>query len=58
VPGTLSAGVKLPGHEADHSAPHRADVKNEWDYISAPPYVFIVRCLSKWRIRLHDVVLR
>jgi hypothetical protein len=29
VPGALSLGVKRPGHEADHSPPSSADVK-EW----------------------------
>jgi hypothetical protein len=42
VPGALSLGVK---READHSLPSRAEVKNAWIYISAPP------------IRLHGVVL-
>jgi hypothetical protein len=29
VSGVLSAEVKLPGCNADHSPPHNADVKNE-----------------------------
>jgi hypothetical protein len=41
----LSLGVKRPGHEADHSLPSSAEVKNAWSYTSTPP------------IRLHDVVL-
>jgi hypothetical protein len=28
-------------HEADHSPPSSAEVKNEWRYIWAPPYVFM-----------------
>jgi hypothetical protein len=28
VPGALSLGVKRPGHEADHSPPSSAEVKN------------------------------
>jgi hypothetical protein len=28
VPGPLSLGVTRPGHEADHSPPSRAEVKN------------------------------
>jgi hypothetical protein len=28
VPGTLSLGVKQVGHEADHSPPSSAEVKN------------------------------
>jgi hypothetical protein len=27
VPAALSLGVKWPGHEADHSSPSRAEVK-------------------------------
>jgi len=27
VPGALSLGVKRPGHEADHSPPSSAEVK-------------------------------
>jgi len=33
VLGTLSPGVNLPGHEANHSPP-RAEVKNTWRYTS------------------------
>jgi hypothetical protein len=45
VSGALSLGVKRPGHEADHSPPSSAEVKNAWSYTSTPP------------IRLHGVVL-
>jgi hypothetical protein len=45
VPGVLSLGVKRPGHEADHSRPSSAKVKNAWGYASTSP------------IRLHGVVL-
>jgi hypothetical protein len=38
-------GVKWPGHEADHSPPSSAKVKNVWSYTSTSP------------IRLHGVVL-
>jgi hypothetical protein len=42
IPGTLSLGVKWPGHEADYSPPSSAEVK-EWValYIhspNTPPY--------------------
>jgi hypothetical protein len=46
VPGAPSLGVKRTGHEADHSSPYSAEVKNAWSYTSTPP------------IRLHGVVLR
>jgi hypothetical protein len=45
VPGALSLGVKRPGHEADHSPPSSAEVKNAWSYTSTLP------------IRIHGVVL-
>jgi hypothetical protein len=45
VPWALSLGVKRPKHEADHSPPSSAEVKNEWSYTSNPP------------IRFHGVVL-
>jgi hypothetical protein len=34
VMGALSPGVKQLGHEADHSPPTNAEVKNTWIYIS------------------------
>jgi hypothetical protein len=37
----LSAGVKRPGHEADHSPPASAQVKKMWIYTSTPPYTFM-----------------
>jgi hypothetical protein len=45
VLGSLSLGVKWPGHEADHSPPSTAEVKNAWSYTSIPP------------MHLHGVVL-
>jgi hypothetical protein len=45
VQGAFSLGVKRPGHEADHSPPSSAEVKNAWNYTSTPP------------IRLYGVVL-
>jgi hypothetical protein len=47
VPGTLSVGVKRPGHESDHSPPSSAEVKNAWSYTSPTQYVFMVWCLVK-----------
>jgi len=34
VMGTLLPGIKLPGFEADHSLPHRIEVKYQWSYTS------------------------
>jgi hypothetical protein len=42
----LSLGVKLPGREADHSPPSRAEFKYVWSYTSTHP------------IGLHGVVLK
>jgi hypothetical protein len=41
----LSLEVKQLGHEADHSPPSSAKVKNVWSYTSTPP------------VHLHGVVL-
>jgi hypothetical protein len=41
VPGTLSLGVKQWGHEAHHSTPSSAKVKNVWSYTSTPQYAFM-----------------
>jgi hypothetical protein len=49
IPGTLSLGVKRLGHEADHSLPSSAEVKNARRYTSTPPYVFVAWCLVKHR---------
>jgi hypothetical protein len=43
--GVSFPGGKVAGHEADHSPPSSADVKNAWSYTSTHP------------IRLHDAVL-
>jgi hypothetical protein len=40
VLGTISAGVKRPGREADHSPPTSAKVKNTWIYTSTT-YAFM-----------------
>jgi hypothetical protein len=49
--------VKMLRFEADHSTLSRSQVTNARSYTSTPPYVFIVWCLIKQRIRLHGVVL-
>jgi hypothetical protein len=49
VPVGLSAVVKRPGLETDHSPPPSAEVKNVWNYASTPPYVFMKWCLVKHR---------
>jgi len=42
----LTTGVNRPEHEADHSPPFGAEVKNEWSYTFIYP------------VRLHDELLR
>jgi hypothetical protein len=49
IPGTLSLGVKWPGHEADRSSPSSTEVKNAWSYTSTPQYVFMTWCFVKHR---------
>jgi hypothetical protein len=44
-PASYLMGIMRQGHEADHSPPSSAEVKNAWSYNSTPP------------IRLHGVVL-
>jgi hypothetical protein len=41
VEGALSAGIKWPGCEADHSPPSSAEVKKPWMCTSTLPYVFM-----------------
>jgi hypothetical protein len=43
VPGALSLGVKLLGHETDHSPSSSVDV-NVWSYTSTPQYTFMAWC--------------
>jgi hypothetical protein len=45
VPGALSTGVKRLGHEADHSSPSSADVKNG-GAVPPLPHMFSWHCVS------------
>jgi hypothetical protein len=38
--------VKQPQHEADHSLPPSAAVKNAWSYTFNPPYIYMAWCLG------------
>jgi hypothetical protein len=40
-------GVKRRKHEADHSPPSSAEVKNAWKYTSTPQYAFMAWCSVK-----------
>jgi len=53
--GALSQEVKWLGHEADHSPPSSAKVKDVMNYTSIPPYVFMAWCLVKYRIHLYGM---
>jgi len=57
VSGSLSPGVKWPGHEAYHLPPSNIKVKNAWSYTSTSPYVFMVWCLVKYRMYLNGMIL-
>jgi len=57
VPGYFTPGVKRLGREADHSHPSSTEIKNEWNYNSTPPYVFMAWCLIKQETSLHCVEL-
>jgi hypothetical protein len=47
APVALSLGIKWMGHEADHSPPSSAEVKNACSYTFTPPYAFMVWCSVK-----------
>jgi hypothetical protein len=42
VPWVPSSGVKWPRCEINHSPPFCAEVKNVWNYIFTPPYIFML----------------
>jgi hypothetical protein len=45
--------VNRPVREADHSPPPTAEVKNAWNYTSAPQYAFMAWCSVKAQGQLH-----
>jgi hypothetical protein len=48
IPGALSLGVKQLRHEADHTPPSSAKVKNAWSCTSPlPQYAFMAWCSVK-----------
>jgi hypothetical protein len=54
----LSAGVKQPRDEIDHSPPSSAKVTNAWIDTSVPPYVFIVWYLIKHRSKFTFIIFQ
>jgi hypothetical protein len=57
-PSLLSLRIKQPEHEAYHSPPSSAVVKNAWSYTSTPQYVFMAWRLVKHRDNFPIVILR
>jgi hypothetical protein len=53
LPGAFSLGVKWLGHEADHSPPSSAEVKNAWSYTSTPSICLHGVVLSKKKKKKH-----
>jgi len=55
----LYLGVRRPGHEAYHSFPSSAEVKNACSYTSTPQYVFVMwhfikqECVVVWCFVKH-----
>jgi hypothetical protein len=49
-PGTVSSGMKRPELQTDHSLLWRAEVMNEWSYISTSPI-----CLVGLHVRNFNV---
>ena len=41
VTRVLTAGVQQPEREAGHSPPSIVEVKNNWNYLSSPPFGFM-----------------
>jgi hypothetical protein len=41
VSGISSPKLRVPEAEADHSRPYKAEVKNEWSYVSTLPCAFM-----------------
>jgi hypothetical protein len=55
--GGSSPEEKQPRHEADHSPPSSAEVKNAWSYTSTPSILFMAWYLMKQSIYLRGMVL-
>jgi hypothetical protein len=52
--GALSPGVKWLGHEADHSLPSSAKVKNMWCFTSIPVYLHgVMLSLAQGKLYLY-----
>jgi len=49
APGFFPPRLRWPRHEADHSPPSSADIKDAWSYTSTPQYLYMTWCLVKQR---------
>ena len=52
LPGTLSLGLKLPGHAANAPLSCRAEVNNAWSYSSTSPYAFMACAVTNLPLHL------
>jgi hypothetical protein len=57
VQGAPFSGVERPRHEADHPLPSCAEVKNTYSYSSTFPYLFMMWCLIKLRVKFTFYLL-
>jgi hypothetical protein len=53
APGPHSMEIKRPEREADNSLPYSAQVTNAWSYTFILLYVFMARCLIKYKTLLY-----
>jgi hypothetical protein len=47
-PTEWAPGIMRRGSDTDHPTPSSVGVKNEWNYVSIPPYVFMVCTETKF----------
>jgi hypothetical protein len=55
VPGAVYARIKRQWHEANRSPPTSAEVKNEWNYTSTPPYVRVRQCTETLPLNMSTI---
>jgi hypothetical protein len=53
----LSLEAKRPGHEADHSPPSSAEVKNVRSYTFTPQYPFMAWCSVKAQGQIYPLLV-
>ena len=45
--------VKWPDNEADHSTPSGAEIKDDWNYTSTPPYAFLACTMEEFTFTFY-----